>query len=62
MTPEKRDELAKLAVAFAAVLPRHEAKTAVASLYNISEDAAWKLIVRGKFLIKPKPRKKERAA
>lgn len=53
-----KDEYARLAVAFAAVLPRQEAKKAVAALYDISEDMAWRMIVHGRFLTRPAKKKK----
>lgn len=54
MTPTKRDELAKLAYAFAQCLPKREAKQAVAGMLrtqiDCDENLAWALIVRGKHL------------
>jgi hypothetical protein len=58
MTPAKRDEIAKLEYAFAASLPKAEAKEAVAGMLGLTEDMAWALIVRGKSLA----REAERAA
>jgi hypothetical protein len=56
MTPARRDEIAKLAYAFAASLPKAEAKEAVAGMFGITEDMAWALIVRGKSLAKQSER------
>lgn len=56
ISPAKRDELAKLAWAFAQALPKGEAKREVASMFrtqfDCTEDFAWALIVRGKSLAK----------
>lgn len=58
MNLAEQDDLAKLAFILSQRLSKQEAKEAVSAMYDVDQDRAWALIVRGKNLA----RQTERAA